>query len=42
MDEANTVVVIQYYDEFQVDRFIKCMEKWEAAKTRGYLGYRPP
>jgi len=37
MDSAITVVIIQCCDDFQVDRFIKCME-WEAAK--GHLSHR--
>jgi len=43
MDGANTVAfmfstVAWCCDDFQVDRLIKCMVKWETAKDQGPFG----
>jgi len=34
MNDAIMVFKMQYCDDFQVHRFIKCMNEWEAAKDQ--------
>jgi len=35
MKGASTLVIISGCHDFQVDRFIKCLGEWEAAKDQG-------
>jgi len=35
MNDAITVIMMQCYDDFQLDRFTKRIREWEAAKDQG-------
>ena len=37
MNDVITVIIKQCCDDFQVNRYIKCMGEWEAAKNQGLI-----
>jgi len=34
MNDVIMIIIMQYLDDFQVHRFVKCMRGWEAAKDQ--------
>jgi len=35
MNDVIMLIIMYYCDDFQVNRFIKCLSEWEAAKDHG-------